>query len=216
MLITQKEMLCEGKLLQVFQDCDVILKGHFRLTRGRHSDTYLEKNALFVRPKMASDLCESIAHRFRNDGVEVVIGAATGAIILSAGVAYHLEKMCGRTIYSIYADREGPGFVIKRGFEKYISGKHALVVEDIITTGGTVQRVITLARSAGTSHIVGVGAICSRNPEIHYTIDNVPLRALLRLDLESYSDEDCPDWLNKIPISREHGKGPDYVATIAV
>jgi orotate phosphoribosyltransferase len=96
-----------------------------------------------------SKLCKGIAEMVLDKNIEAVVGPATGGIILSQWVAYHLSELSGKEVFGTYADKDGDGFVIKRGYDEVIKGKNTLVVEDLTTTGGSIKKVVEAARAAG-------------------------------------------------------------------
>src|SRR3989344_2162518 len=159
----------EAQVLEVLQKVGAFRSGHFVFVSGLHADTYVNKNAMYPYTHEMSKLCRSIAERFVGKGIEAVVGPATGGIILSQWVAYHLSELEGHEVYGTYADKDlprdaagkagGDGFVIKRGYDEVIKGKKTLVVEDLVTTGGSLKKVIEASRAAGAD-VVGAIAIC--------------------------------------------------------
>lgn len=133
-------------------DSEII--GHFACGLGEHINIYTDRNAVYLHPKKASFLCKKIADIFKEEKVEVVIAPALGGIILSQWVAFHL----GDNVLSVYAEKEDDEFVIKRGYDKYIAGRRVLIVEDVINTGESAQKVIDLVISM-KGHVVGLGTI---------------------------------------------------------
>src|SRR6185436_13433820 len=97
----------EDQVLEILQKVGAFRSGHFALTSGRHTDSYVNKDALYPYTQDTSDLCNEFARRFKGKGVEAVIGPAIGAAILSQWTAHHLTEMEGRTIFSTYADKDG-------------------------------------------------------------------------------------------------------------
>src|ERR1700722_14460107 len=143
-------MMTEAEVLDVLQKVGAVRSGHFVFTSGLHADTYVNKDAMYPYTREVSMLCKTIAEHVKDLGIEMVIGPAYGAIILSTWTAYHLSELTGREIGGVYADKDGQGgFIIKRGYDKLISGKKTLVVEDLTTTGGSIQKTVNAARSAG-------------------------------------------------------------------
>src|SRR3954465_3156402 len=113
--------MTEDEVLEVLQKSGAFRSGHFVLTTGRHSDSYINKDALYTYTHETSRLCEAIAERYKDAGIEVVIGPAVAAAILAQWSAYHLTNMTGREVYATYADKDGQGgFIIKRGYDKLI------------------------------------------------------------------------------------------------
>ena len=175
-------MYSREQILQIFKDKEVLLSGHFRLTSGRHAAYYMQCARLLQYPDVAGPLCEQMASNFADQGVTVVVGPAIGAIPLS----YEVARALG--VKSIFAERENGVMTLRRGFE--VSARdRVLVVEDVITTGGSVKEVIDLMRAQGAT-VVGVGVLVDRsNGKIDF---GVPLSSLLSLEIESFAPEDCP------------------------
>ena len=161
-----KTMITQERVLEVLKEADVLLEGHFRLTSGRHSNRYLQCAKVFRNTKYSEELCSALAEHFANDGVEVVIGPAMGAVQMAYEVSRALK------CENFFAERE--------------DGK---IVEDVVTTGGSVREVIELVRAAG-GDLVGVGSIVDRTGgKIDF---GVPFRAVISLDVESWEPQDCP------------------------
>ena len=169
----------------VLQQSGALLEGHFLLTSGRHSNRYIEKFRLLERPDLTSQLCAEIARRFANDGIECVAGPVTGGIILAFEVARHLGCR------AVYAERgeDGQGFVLRRGFTLR-PGEKVLVVEDIVTTGGSVRQVVETVREAG-GDVAGVALLVDRSGgKADFGAERV--EPLLRMDIESWAPDEVP------------------------
>ena len=109
----------EGEVLKILQDVGAFRAGHFVFTSGLHADTYINKDAIYPHVKQVSQLCREMAKRFEKDDIDIVLGPAMGAIILSTWTAHHLSEMRGRDVYGVYADKvENGGLVIRRGYDK--------------------------------------------------------------------------------------------------
>ncbi|MDO4581379.1 MAG: orotate phosphoribosyltransferase [Bacillota bacterium] len=175
-------MYTEEQILEIFKEKEVLLTGHFRLTSGRHAGFYMQCAKILQYPEVAGPFCAQLAGYFRDSGVTLVIGPATGAII----IAYEAARELG--LKSIFAERENGVMAIRRGFEIRPEDR-VLVVEDVVTTGGSVKEVIELVRQAGAT-VVGVGVLVDRSAG--KTDFGVPLRSLLPLEIESFEAEDCP------------------------
>jgi orotate phosphoribosyltransferase len=160
-----------------------ILSGHFQLASGRHSDTYIEKFRIMENPPATEALCGMIADHFRSQGVTLVVGPATGGIILS----YETARKLG--VRGIFAEKDGKGeFFFDRGFA-IEPGQPILVVDDVQTTGGSVKRVLNLLQAAN-ANIVGVGSLIDRtNGKLDF---GVPYYACHTMDVVSYAADECP------------------------
>lgn len=181
-------MLTEDEVLQALKDSGALLEGHFLLTSGRHSQFYVEKFRLLEQPGFTSRLCGELARRFKDDDIQCVIGPVTGGIILAFEVARQLG--C-RAVYAERGD-EGKGFVFRRGFE-IKPGERILVVEDIVTTGGSVLQVVDATKAAG-GDVIGVGLLVDRSGgNADFGSDRV--EPLLRLSFPTYSADEVPQCL---------------------
>lgn len=189
----------------------VITDSHLVYTSGKHGSTYFNKDAIYPHTEVTSQLCEEIAKHFSNKGIEVVIAPAVGGIILSQWVAYHLTKITGREVLGVYAEKEGDGFVIKRGYDKLSSGKKTLIVEDILTTGGSVKKVIDAARAIG-ANVMGLGVLCNRGGIKAEDVSHPPeLFALINVNFDAWDEKDCPLCAKNVPINTDVGHGRKYV-----
>ncbi len=172
------------------RESGALLEGHFLLASGRHSQFYIEKFRLLEQPRLTSRLCAEIARRFAGDGIECVVGPVTGGIILAFEVARQLG------VRAVYAERaeDGAGFALRRGF-RLKSGEKCLVVEDIVTTGGSAQKVVELVREKG-GEVVGAALLVDRsNGALH--IEAPRVESLLEMRVESWAAGEEPAWLEE-------------------
>ena len=186
-------MLTNEETLQIFKDSGALLEGHFLLASGYHSAVYLEKFQVLQFPPMVEKLCAEIAGRFAHAEVEVVIGPTTGGVILAYEVAKHLG------VRGIFAERgdDGQGRVLRRGFE-IKEGENVLLVDDILTTGGSVRDTMQVVEGY-QGNLVGIGVLADRSGG---TVEfGVPLEALLRLNVEKFAPDALPDWLAAVPMT---------------
>ena len=165
-----------------------ILDGHFRLSSGRHSDRFIQKFRILEDPKLVEPVARAIADAFAGAGPTVVLSAAVGGIILGYEVARALN------VKAIFAEKEAGAPVLRRGFHLDPADR-ALVVEDVITTGGSVREVLGIVRAARAT-VVGVGAIVRRG-EADF---GVPTVALLEMPIVSYDEHECPQCKRGAPI----------------
>ncbi len=190
----------------------VITDSHIVYTSGKHGSAYVNKDAVYPHTWETSQLCYLISRQFKNDNVQVVIAPAIGGVILMNWTAHHLTNLMGRDVLGVYAEKEGDGFVIKRGYDKLLAGKNVLVVEDILTTGGSVKKVIEAVRALG-GNIVGLGVLCNRGGITAQDVGRVPkLFALADVNLEAWDEAECPLCAQGIPINTDVGKGREYLA----
>lgn len=169
-----------------------MLEGHFQLSSGRHSGLYVEKFRLLEHPKQTEALCRMIADWARALEPQVCAGPTTGGIILSYETARHLGL---RSIIAEKAETGGRAF--GRGFT-ILPGERVLVVDDVLTTGGSVQDVLEAVREAGGAP-VGVGVIIDRSGgKVDF---GLPLFACLKLDLPTYEPGACPLCEQGVPLT---------------
>ena len=175
-------MLSQTEVAKIFQDTGALLSGHFRLTSGRHADQYFQCALVLQHPQYAEILCRQLAARFQGEGVSVVIGPAMGGII----VAHETARALG--VRSLFTERENGAMKLRRGFTLQ-PGEKVLVVEDVITTGGSVKEVIEVVRVLG-GEVVGAGVLVDRSNGIANL--GVRTEALLTMPVLSYTPEECP------------------------
>lgn len=177
-------MLTQDQIVELFVEKEVMLKGHFLLTSGRHSDRYMQCAKLFQYPDTAELICKQLKELLEQDGIEVqlVVGPAVGGIIM----AYEMSRQFG--VKNIFAERENGSMTLRRGFT-IPKGAKILVTEDVVTTGGSVKEVIALLKELG-GDVVGVGSVVDRsNGAVDF---GVPYKAVLSMEVVSYAPEECP------------------------
>ena len=175
-------MFTQEQVLEIFARTGVLLEGHFRLTSGLHAAKYLQCAQLLQYPHEAGPLCEQLASYFKDAGATVVAGPATGGIIL----AYEVAKALG--VKNIFVERENGVMTFRRGFKVEPTDK-VLVLEDVVTTGGSVKELIACVKEAG-AEVVGVASLVNRSGG---RVDfGVPFKSLVNLDITTYQPEDCP------------------------
>jgi len=167
---------------QLLRQVGAVLDGHFLLTSGRHSPLYVEKFRLLEQPPYTERLCRLIADHFRPQGVQLVAAPTTGGIVLS----YEVARQLG--VRGIFAEKEGSGRRFGRGF-RLTAGERTLVVDDVLTTGGSIRDVIDAVRREG-GEPMGVGVLVDRSGG--RADFGLPFFACVALDLPTYSPDDCP------------------------
>jgi len=207
--------MSEQEALELLSDVGaVILQSHVVYTSGKHGSAYINKDALYPHTTKTSRICCAIAKQFADDNVEVVIAPAIGGVILSQWIAHHLSALNGKEVLGVYAEKiEGTKeFVIKRGYDKLISGKRTLVVEDVLTTGLSVKKVIQVTR-VFNGNVIGLGVLCNRGAVDVKDVANVPkLFSLVNIALDVWDEVDCPLCKRNIPINTNVGKGREFLA----
>jgi orotate phosphoribosyltransferase len=186
----------------MFERAGALLKGHFLLTSGLHSPVYWEKSRVLQYPEYTERLCRLIADRFRGESVAVVAGPTTPGIIL----AYETARQLG--VRGIFAEKdEAGGRVFRRGFE-IAAGEKVLVVDDIMTTGGSVREVIDAVGKLGGT-VVGVGVLVDRSTQ--KTDFGVPFFACHRTEVVTYRPEACPLCAAGLPLVKPGSRRPKPV-----
>lgn len=190
----------------------VLANGHFVLNSDKHSAVYVEKEKVILHTKEISKLCRVIAERFANDYVETVIGPGTNGGILSQWIAYHLTEFTRHETLSTYADKtEKKDFIIRYNFAKNIPDKRILVVDDVISTGGSAKKVIEAVRAI-RGNVVGLGALVNRGNVTPKDVGDVPkLISLVNIKLDIYEEGNCPLCSRNIPINTKVGHGKEYL-----
>jgi orotate phosphoribosyltransferase len=187
-------VITPGEVERIFRDAGAFREGHFLLSSGKHSPMYLEKFWVLQWPAHTARLCAAIAERAKALGAATVAGPTTGGIILAHEVARQLGAR------AVYAEREEgmPGRGFRRGFQ-IARGEQVLVVDDIMTTGGSVQETIDAVRAAGGT-VVGAAVLVDRSGG--RAALGVPLHALWSLDVPTHMAADCPQCARGIPLTK--------------
>lgn len=190
-------MLTEQDVMKMLEETQAVLHGHFLLTSGLHSPMYVEKFNVLQHPDYTEKLCQEIAHRYANDNIELVVGPTTGGILL----AHECGKALGTR--AIFTERENGKMILKRGFA-IPKGTRCLVVEDIVTTGGSVREVMDVVKEYG-GIVVGIGLLVDRSGgKVDFGVRTEPL---LRLDVTTYKPEDCPLCKDNVPVTKRGRTG---------
>ncbi|MCL5256452.1 MAG: orotate phosphoribosyltransferase [Chloroflexi bacterium] len=179
------------EVMGILKATGAVKEGHFQLASGRHSGMYVEKFMVLQYPQYTELLCKGIAEHFQPQSIEVVAGPTTGGIILS----YETARQLGTR--GIFAEREeSGGRRFRRGFD-IRPGERVLIVDDILTTGGSVREVVeAVERLQGT--IVGIGVLVDRsNGAVDF---GYPLYPLLTLNIETWQPSECPLCRQGIPL----------------
>lgn len=183
-------MLSQKEIWTIFTQSDALLTGHFRLTSGLHSDRYVQCARVLMWPDRAEVLCRELANRLEEKNIDVVVGPALGGVIL----AYEMARQLGAQ--ALFTERENGIMTLRRGFTIQ-AGQRVLVVEDVITTGGSAQEVVDLMGQAG-AEVVGVASLVDRsNGRVQM---GTPLSTLLPVEVSAYSPVGCPLCRDGLPL----------------
>ncbi len=181
-----------ANLLDLLEKSGAILKGHFKLSSGRHSDTYFEKFRALEQPKVISEVASEIAQRFSGQQIDLVAGPTTGGILIAFEVARQLN------LPAIYIERENGERVLRRG-ASIKKGTKVLVVDDVLTTGGSLYEVIHLLQK-NEANIVGVAVLVDRSE--HALDFKVPFFSAVKVEAKSYPPDELPDFLKNVPVTQ--------------
>ena len=190
----------EDQLLNIFRQKDAYLEGHFLLSSGLHSPNYMQCAKILQYPEIASDLGHRVQQKLSSEveKVDLVLSPALGGIIIGHEVA----RAFG--VPFLFCEREDKSFKLRRGFEIH-PNQNVIVVEDVVTTGGSTKETIAVAQSAGAK-IAGVGSIVDRSAG---SLDfPAPYAALLKLPLDTFQPSQCPLCAQGIPVIKPGSRKP--------
>lgn len=198
----------EKSIEETFIDLGVLLiNDHFVFTSGLHSSSYINKDALLPNTKIVNRYCRLIANHFSSLDIDLVLGPEMGGVILSHLVANELSRRF-RQVLSIYAEKDVNGqLYLKRGYSKLLRGKRMLIVDDTTTTGGSLRKLVELAKANG-AYVVAVTVLCNRGNVTKEDVGDVPeLFSLINLELGACHPQECFSCKLGIPINTEFGHG---------
>ena len=183
--------LSDDQILRALTEADAIRAGHFVLTSGRHSGTYVQCARFLEDPALTTSLAQTAVDRLPAGlNVDMVAAPAVGGLIIGFAIAQALG------VKFIFSEREGGDMVFRRSFE-VPAGARVLVVEDVVTTGGSVGEVVDLVRFAG-GEVVGVVSIIDRGGDRKFT---APFWPLLSLEVESWDASECVLCADGLPVT---------------
>ncbi len=183
-------MLTREEAIEIFTSSGALLTGHFRLTSGRHSGRYMQCALVLQYPPDAARLCAALAAKFTGTRIDAVVGPALGGVV----VAYEAGRALG--VKAFFTEREQGVMTLRRGFT-INPGEKILVVEDVVTTGGSVREVIDVVRAEG-GEVVGVGVLVDRsNGQVDF---GVKTASILQLEIASYNPGECPLCKEGLPL----------------
>jgi len=218
----------------IFKDCGVLMDGHFVYASGRHGEFYVNKDALYVHPENVSKLCRIISLLTTTLEFDVVASPAIGGVALTQWTAFHrsrpaelleaerfdLPKTASRftTASSVYCEKaETGGMEFRRGYDKVVAESDGvLVVEDILTTGGSALATVKAVEALG-GRVMGIAALCNRGGvtgEDLGVAPDVPLYYLKSLNLKTWAPEECPLCANGVEVNTNVGKGRQFLADL--
>jgi orotate phosphoribosyltransferase len=172
----------QSAVLDLFKQSGALLEGHFKLSSGLHSPKYLQCALVLQHPKFAEQLGRALGDKLRDLNVTAVLSPALGGLI----IGHEVGRALG--VKAIFAERQDSVMTLRRGFSLSPSDR-VVIIEDVVTTGGSTKETMVVAKSAGAT-IVGAGAIIDRSGG--KTLLDVPFRALAELSVPAYPPESCP------------------------
>lgn len=182
--------LSTEEIYKIFTDSGALLEGHFRLTSGRHSDRYIQCARVLMEPKYTEALCSHLAEAYKGYNVDLVVGPAMGGIVIS----YEMARQLG--VPSLFTERVDGKMALRRNFE-IEKGQKVLVVEDVVTTGGSVKEVVDIVEEKG-GIVVGIALLVDRS---NGKVDlGARVEACLSMDVVSYEAADCPLCKQGLPV----------------
>jgi orotate phosphoribosyltransferase len=182
--------MTESEVLTLFRRSGALLEGHFRLTSGLHSPGYLQCALVLQHPRDAEALGAALGKRARHLGAQTVLSPALGGIVIGQEVGRALG------VRAIFAERQEGALTLRRGFSLE-PGERVLVVEDVVTTGGSTRETMDVARAAGAV-VVGACSIVDRSGG-HQQLD-VPYHSLLPMEVKTYDPLACPLCQAGVPV----------------
>jgi orotate phosphoribosyltransferase len=180
------------KAIKIFKSSGALMEGHFVLTSGRHSPSYFQCAKVLQYPEYLSLFANELTKKFESIEIETVISPAVGGIVIGTEVGRQLG------VRTIFSERKDGKMILRRGFSVK-TGEKILIVEDVVTTGGSVKEVQQLVEQSG-GEIVGVTTIVDRSNGVVKLHKNQ--FTILMMEAISYADDELPDSLKKIPIEK--------------
>ena len=172
----------DSEVLELFRRSGALLEGHFKLSSGLHSARYLQSALVLQHPDFAEQLGRALAQRTVHLQATAVLSPALGGIVIGQEVARALG------VRALFAERQDGVLTLRRGFTLGPTDR-VLIVEDVITTGGSTRETIAVAQAAG-AQVVGAAGIVDRGTDPSRV--NVPLQTLVKLEVPAYAPESCP------------------------
>jgi len=189
--------MTEQRILDLYRSTGVLLDGHFKLTSGKHSPMFLQCSQIMQYPDKAGPLADELATKLRGIEADAVIGPAMGGIIL----AYEVGRALGKR--AIFAERQDGTMTLRRGF-RIKPGERFIVVEDAISTGGSVREVIDVVKERG-GEVVAVGSLVDRSGgKVDF---GVPAATMVTLEVPAYAPDECPLCRAGVPLTLPKSAG---------
>jgi orotate phosphoribosyltransferase len=189
--------LTQAEFISLLKKTGALMEGHFELSSGLHSPNYVQCAKILQFPQYAHRLCQTLAEKVKDRNIDVVIGPAIGGVIVSFLLGFYLNKR------SIFVERKNEQLLLRRGFE-IRAGEKILIVEDVITTGGTILEIVDLIKeNEAVPH--SLCALINRSGSLR-EIGGLDIVCLLSMDIPTYRKGDCPLCKDKLPILKPGSK----------
>ena len=176
---------------EILKETGALQKGQFRFASGLHSANYVQCSQLLKFPHLAEKVCTELANQFKEDNISMVVGPAIGGILVAYEVARALH------VEGNFAELENGVMTLRRGFH-VDKGQRVIVIEDVLTTGGSAQEVVELLQSMG-AEVVAAGSIIDRTAGNTLKL-KVPFKSLVKLNFETFTEDNCPMCQEGLPI----------------
>lgn len=202
-------------ILTILQSTGALLTDdHFVYTSGKHGSVYINKDILYTHPDKASLVGKAFAKHCKEYDIDVVAGPALGGIILSQWTAYHLSRLLKKEVQGVYTEKTPEKEqIFTRGYDNIVKGKNVLVVEDLVTTGSSVKKVVESVKKA-KGKVVLAAVMVDRSPlnaRVTKASLGAPFFALGRLPVEIFEPSNCPLCQMNIPINTSVGHGKKFI-----
>ncbi len=209
------------KVVELLKKSDGVFNGHFVYTSGKHASRYLNKMSVFLHPIYASQMGKLFADKYKDMEIDIVVAPAMGGIILGQWTAYHLSKLNNKDILSTYTEKDKGSFstaadsnhIFTKDNERYVAGKNVLIVEDIVTTGISIKKVVKAVKDAD-GRVVEACAMANINPNPKSITDKIvgaKFSSLAELPVVLYDDGKCELCDKNVPINTNLGHGKKYL-----
>jgi orotate phosphoribosyltransferase len=195
--------MTDSEVLDLFRQSGALLEGHFKLSSGLHSDRYLQSALVLQHPDLAERLGRAIAARTQDLRPTAVLSPALGGIVIGQETGRALQ------VRALFAERQDGKLSLRRGFTLGPADR-VLIVEDVITTGGSTRETIAVAEAAG-AQVIGAASIVDRGSDASRLA--VPLHSLVRLQVAAYDPAACPLCAKGLPVLKPGSRAEPIAAS---
>jgi orotate phosphoribosyltransferase len=184
---------------KLFEKLSAIQHGHFILTSGNHSDTYVQCARILERPDVTAKLCKELVKPWQRKNIDIVVGPAIGGIIMSYELSRFLKAK------AMYLERVDQQLTLRRGFA-IRPGDRVIVAEDVITTGGSTKEVIDVITKY-QAKVMGIIALVDRRPDKSKQLFGLRFNSIIKIDPPVYPPDNCPLCQKGIPTEKPGSRG---------